>query len=339
MSSPIPRARLLQLTAAALLLLAVGGYSLWWVQLAHSLRDGAVRWIEARNASGWTITTGEIGIGGYPLAIRLTLPQPSVTDHGGNRWQGPAIIATIKPWAPNLPHLDASGHHVLTPAGTPPLVLSADSATADLVIDAGGIVDTVSIVIADASAEGAALGRLTATLRRLAPGKVDYTVASLGLSAEIDRLMLPETPRMVLGHSLTHAKLEARVMGSIPPGPLKPALAAWSGDGGIVQIDGLSLDWPPLGLSGKGTLALDRDMQPILASTCTLRGLFEAIDTLTRAGTVRAKDAGLAKIVLGLLSRPAADGVQELTVPLTVQNRTLFVGPAGLLKIPQMNWE
>jgi len=339
MSFSPPRARVLQLAAAALLLVAIGGYSLWWVQLAHSLRDGALRWVEARNASGWSIATGDIGIGGYPLAIRLTLPQPSATDPGGNRWQGPPIIVTITPWAPNRPHLDASGHHVVTPAGAPPLVLSADSVTADLVLDTSGVVDSVNLGIANASAEGAELGRLSATLRRLAPGKVDYTAASLGLSAELEKLVLPDFPHMVLGHSLMHAKLEARVMGSIPAGPLKPALAAWSGDGGIVQIDGLTLDWPPLGLSGKGTLALDRDMQPILASTCTLRGLFDAIDALTRAGTVRAKDAGLAKIVLGLLTRPAADGVPELTVPLTVQTHTLYVGPAALLKIPPLNWE
>jgi hypothetical protein len=309
------------------------------VQLAHSLRDGAARWVEARNATGWTITTGDVVIGGYPLAIHVTIAQPSIIDPSGNRWQGPPLVATVEPWAPNRPHLDVSGHHVVTPAGTPPLVLSAGSATADLIIETNGFVDTVTVAIADATAEGAELGRLNATLHRLAPVKVDYSVASLAISAEIDKLVLPSDPRMVLGHSLTHAKLEARVMGSIPAGPLKPALAAWSGEGGIVQIDGLALDWPPLGLSGKGTLALDRDMQPILASTSTLRGLFEAIDALTRAGTVRAKDAGLAKIVLGMLARPAADGVPELTVPLTVQNRTLYIGPAALLKVPAVNWE
>jgi hypothetical protein len=143
---------------------------------------------------------------------------------------------------------------------------------------------------------------------------------------------------MGLSRQVTSLRLEAQLLGNIGPGPLLQALAAWRDDGGTVKIDRLAVDWPPLGLSGNGTLALDRDMQPILASSCAIRGLFDALDGLVRASLIKDQDARVIKLVLGLLSRRAADGVQELTVPVTVENRTLYVGPAALLKVPALVW-
>lgn len=213
----------------------------------------------------------------------------------------------------------------------------AKQASADLSLNDGGLA-AAAVDLADIAGEGATIGRISASLQRVASGRADHQTASWAVTASLDGLVLPEDPRLLLGHSLTTASLQARLMGELPTGTLQSALKAWRDDGGTLEVDALSFDWPPLQLTGKGTVALDRDMQPILASTSTVRGVFEAVDSLTVAGVIRQKDAGVAKLVLGLLMKPAADGRKELTVPLTVQNRTLSVGPVALLKVPEVVW-
>jgi hypothetical protein len=66
--------------------------------------------------------------------------------------------------------------------------------------------------------------------------------------------------------------------------------------------------------------------------------LFEAVDALTRSGTVRAQDAGMIKLVFGLLMKPGANGEKTLSVPVTVQNRTLSIGPVKLFEVPAVVW-
>ena len=337
MSRPTRRLKLLVLALAAILVVALGGYSLSWYQLAGSLRNGLDRWVAGRNATGWKIATGDVTVDGFPFVLRLSLPTPSVTDPEGDAWQGPPMTAVTTPFGPNRVHLTAAGRHSFTWAGGMPIEAEAKDLSADLVLDADGSAET-SLDVTQASVGTAHLDRLMATVQRLSNGPADHTTPTWGLKAGVESLVLPNDPRLVLGRTIGSARLEVRLLGRVPPGPLRDGLAKWRDDGGTVDIDSLSLYWPPLGLTGSGTLALDHDMQPLLASRCTIRGLFGAVDTLTRDGIVHAKDAGVAKLILGLLMKPAADGVQELAVPVTLQNRALYVGPAHLMKIPEVRW-
>jgi hypothetical protein len=76
----------------------------------------------------------------------------------------------------------------------------------------------------------------------------------------------------------------------------------------------------------------------MLASSCNVRGLFKAIDVLVRSGTVRPQDAGMVKLAFGLLMKTDRDGGQSLSVPVTVQNRVLSVGPVKLFDMPALEW-
>jgi hypothetical protein len=305
--------------------------------LAETARVELGRWITEQASAGWKISTGEVVVSGFPLRIVMTLSAPAVEDPTGNVWRGPSLSVSLPLTDPQRPHLEAAGQHVFTLNGHDPLAIAAEGFSADLSID-GHSLDEASIALVTASIGTVHIGRLDFQLHRLAVGHVEHSVPSWGLALSLENLALPDNAHLLFGSLVPAARLETHLQGSLSGGPLPQALAAWRDDGGTLEIDSLSVDWPPLALSGKGTLALDRDLQPILASSCNVLGLFEAIDVLSRNGIVRAQDAGLVKLVFGLMMKPGRDGAQTLTVPLTVQNRTLSIGPAKLFQIPALVW-
>jgi hypothetical protein len=335
--SGLSRATRLLFAGFGLLLVLIGGYALWWHSLTVRLRGDLDHWVAERAAAGWKISTGAVAVGGFPLHVVMTLAAPGVEDPTGNAWQGPPLTVFLPLLSPRHPHLEAPGQHVFTVNGLDPIAMSAAQASADLVIDEHGLGEA-SVDLGTASAKALRVDRLSLQLQRLAAGKVEHDVSSWGLRLALDNLALPDDPRLLFGSLLPAARLEARLQGSLSGGSLRQVLTAWRDDGGTVEVDSLSVAWPPLALSGKGTLALDRDLQPILASSCNIRGLFEAIDALTRSGVVRPKDAGMVKLVFGLMMKPDKDGTQALSVPVTIQNRILSIGPAKLFELPVISF-
>ncbi len=60
---------------------------------------------------------------------------------------------------------------------------------------------------------------------------------------------------------------------------------------------------------------------------------------MTTHGVVRASDASMARIVLGLMARePVGGGTPELNLAVTVQNRKLYTGPISLMTMPEVVW-
>ena len=47
----------------------------------------------------------------------------------------------------------------------------------------------------------------------------------------------------------------------------------------------------------------------------------------------------LAAAVLGVLARPGPSGEKAITVPLTLQQSRLYLGPAALGRVPRISWE
>ncbi|MDR3439176.1 DUF2125 domain-containing protein [Telmatospirillum sp.] len=325
------------LAGTLLLLLLAAGYDVWWHQLAARLQSELDRWIAERQAAGWVVATGAVTVRGFPLRMEMTFEEPSIADPLGNRWQGPQLTATISPFAVGQSHLDAPGRHQLSIAGAAPVALTVDRLSGELSIGLNGV-SQVAVDIGGLAVNQLHADHLAVTVRRLAAGPVTHADASWGVVTSMESVRFPEDPRLPFGPTLSSAHLEARLMGDMARGRPLDALTAWRDDGGTVEIDALTLDWPPLALTGKGTLALDGRMQPILASNCTVRGLFEAVDVLTRAGSVRAQDAAMVKLVLGLLMKPGPDGTQALTIPMTIQNRRLSVGPVALFEVPEISW-
>jgi hypothetical protein len=320
-----------------LLLILAGGYALWWHSLTNTLRVELEHWIDERAAAGWKISTGVVTVEGFPFRIVLSLSAPVVEDPSGNVWKGPPLAVVLPLLSPQHPHFDAAGRHDFSLKGYEPISLVAQAASVELAFDGHGLTEA-SLAMSSASAGSFGLGRMDLQWNRQAVGHVAQDVTSWSMQLALQNITLPDDSRLLFGPLLPSVRLESHLRGSLPGGPLDQALTAWRDDGGTLEIDLLSIDWPPLALSGKGTLALDHALQPELGSSCDVHGLFEAIDALTRGGMVRAKDARLAKLVFGLLMKPDKNGAIALTVPVTIQNRVLSVGPVKLFEVPVLAW-
>jgi hypothetical protein len=127
-------------------------------------------------------------------------------------------------------------------------------------------------------------------------------------------------------------------MGAFPSGSLAQAAAKWRDDGGMLELDHLSLRWGDMAVTASGTLALDRDLQPIGGFSGGVAGFDQLLTTLVAAGRVKASDARIARLALAMLARAGPDGRPEIPTSLSIQNGEMFLGPAKLGKAPRIDW-
>lgn len=330
---------------AILVVSCLATYSVWWWRLGHIVQDGMQRVIADASQAGWTIATGATSITGFPFALRLSVPQPEVAASKGDLWQGAPVTVIFSPFSPRHPHVIASGRYVFTLAGEAPRIVTIGIGESDLSFDRAGLsqlsvqLSGINGKISDGPEPEDVKGKaLSLVLERLAMEPVPHQVASWHLAANVYDLLLPVDVYPGLGRHIASAKVEARLLGSLGKPPLKEALMAWRDDGGTVEIDGLSLEWPPLSLSGKATLALDGAMQPMLASNAAVRGLSPFLEALGQQGILQPQVLLMLKMALGLVIKPGANGEMELNVPLSIQERKLYLGPVTLFKFPELVW-
>lgn len=130
------------------------------------------------------------------------------------------------------------------------------------------------------------------------------------------------------------------VMG--PPPALTPAaLEAWRTDGGVVELTALRGDFPPLAAEGDFTFALDRDLQLVGAGGLRLTGVEAALDLAAKQpdSPFKPKEIKQARQIALMLTRPDPQGgAGHVALPLSIQDRRLFVGPFQVLKLPPLVW-
>ena len=115
-------------------------------------------------------------------------------------------------------------------------------------------------------------------------------------------------------------------------------LARWRDAGGIIEIDTIQGTYGALKTHAVGTVALDKDLQPLIAMSAKFQGFFPAIDAFKKAGYIRSGDAAIAKLVLGVLSKRGPKGGRSISLPLTLQDGQLFAGPVPLMAVPAIDW-
>lgn len=323
-------------SVAALAVIAVL-YVVWWQVLASKWQEGIAGWEATVAKQGWTVTTGDLSVSGFPGVLRIGLPAPKAQGAAGNSWTGPTAVLEISPFAPLTPRFSAPGHHIFTLAGHAPVDIDAENLTGTVTAARGGP-SAISIDARRVSTGAIALDGFTAEIHRLDAKSDDPTAPVLAATAEIDRLGLPENALPVLDRTVSVAHLALRLRGTIPPGPPAQSLATWRDAGGTIEIDSLDLDWPPLAGAGNATLALDKDLQPELAGSVTVRGLPALIDRMVQLGEMKPGAAVAAKVVLGLAATENTDGMPENKVGVAIQNRVLSVGPARIVQLPEVAW-
>jgi Uncharacterized protein conserved in bacteria (DUF2125) len=222
----------------------------------------------------------------------------------------------------------------------PPLQLAAHTAIGTLAVDpqtGANLWLNLQDVIAEASAKVPISSADAWVILPPRPPR-SHTEPTLGMALDLRQVQLPAMTS-VLNDTIEELAFGITVKGAVPNGKLTQALAEWRDAGGTVELDNLHLDWGGVGANASGTIALDRELQPVGGFSGAIAGYDKILIGFVQSGRMRAADAGLARLALAMLAKAGPDGRPEIKTAFTIQNGEMFLGPAKLGKAPRITWE
>jgi len=324
-----------------LLALLGGGYTVYWVVLAHRIEAGLGPWQEAQRAQGLAVEWESVALAGFPTAFRLRFRVASAQGEKPTHFTAaaPLVLAEARVW--DLQHWRVSAPNGATMTLPDEATGVSAAALRGQVKLAGNGNTAIGLTGSNLAGEGLAAGlHIDAATAQLAlPGRApeNHVDAGLAASVRLTQVTLPEAVEP-FGKEVETLSLAATIKGALPPGKLRDALEAWRRNGGTVELTDGVLHWGALTVNANGTLALDDQLQPIGALTATIENHDAIVDAAVASGALRPRDAGLLKIVLGLMAKPGADGRKQLTLPVSLQNDRVYLGPAQIAALPRLSW-
>ena len=324
--------RALFFALSTLLVLAIA-YSLYWFHAAGLVRKSVAAWSEQHRAAGWQIEYREMAVAGFPAKVVVRLEAPSIVSPSGLGWRAEAVSAAASPLDLSHIHLVAAGRHTLT-AGPWRAEATFADVQADLGFDRAG---QPSELTATASGVGIEVAGIAVTAKAAALSlALDQAEPTFSVSA--DAVDFPPLAGFVLDRRIDRFALSGRLRGRVPPGTPTAALAAWSADGGVVEIEHLLLDWAPLGLEADGTIAFDRRLQPLAAFSARVRGTAPLLDRLAETRQIQPGAAMVAKTLMALMAKPDGQGRAAVSLPISLQDGQLWLGPVRVAAVPAIDW-
>jgi hypothetical protein len=174
------------------------------------------------------------------------------------------------------------------------------------------------------------------------PARPEHARPSQLFEWSIEAFRPPHAIQLPLGDEIARIAVAGEVRGRLAVEEGRDAFGRWRDDGGTIELSRVEGRWGALALAGEGTLALDGAFQPVGAFTARIEGYSETIDALRAAGAVSGTNALAAKVALTALARRDGEltggGRPYLTLPISLQERRLYVGPVALLTVPALAW-
>jgi hypothetical protein len=330
--------------AIALVLVLLGGYTAYWFYVAAQLDKGVDDWVAFQRQRGLTVEFERTRIDGFPLAFRTTFRQPHLAGAIAGQsfdWRGPDVEGRVSPIDLHAMTFSGPGHHAID-LGAGPATVDAKDLTARLGLDNLGQVSALAVQFADLKAtlpDGKAVAAASgdASLNVAPPPKADSDPL-LQFAASAKDLKLPEGTILLTADPLGEARIAGTVKGPMPMAPLRQALASWRDAGGTVEVTDFGLAQATLSLSGSATVALDENLQPIVAANLKARGLAATIDLLASQRRIYPEDALKMKLFVKGAERDAPGGYKEVATGLTIQGGYLAWGPFKLARVPPIEW-
>jgi hypothetical protein len=331
-----------------LLLLLSAAYIVWWLNAASEFRNRALAWMEDRRAAGWRMEYTEVTRRGFPLKLGLRFDKPVIgSPDAAWRWTASRVLLSMPVLDAESVRLAIKGDQTVEVAGAPgakPRKYSGRAEKFAFDLAPGGWMPNgrLSIRELEMQGEGAgeslALSRLDLVSRGDPAAATDPAKSSYAVKLTGSGMRLPEALTVPLCSQIAHLALEAKLLGGLKAGPWPDALRKWRDDGGAVEATRLVLACGGLAINGEGTFALDRTGQPIGAMTARIQGYEAALDELAAEEVISAHVAATAKILLRAMARSGGEGVPFLSAPVSIQDRTVSVGPVPLLKLDAVDW-
>ncbi len=335
----------LGLAVAVLLVAICGAYGAFWFVVAGRLEDGVTQWAQSLRAQNLDLSWRSIRVGGFPLAFRVALSDARLRDLAAapkGEVQVPLLSGSASAWNFRVWQVTApeglSGTANLAAGAAVKLTARAASGSVAVENEGGG---TLWLSVSEPAGDaGGRLAARDADLWLILPSHQPqtHTERAIGVALDVRGLSLPTVPTP-FRNPVDEISLGVTVMGEIPAAPARQAAAAWRDSGGTLELDHVTVRWGSLTISGSGTVALNADLQPIGGFSGAIEGYDELLKALVAAGRMRAGDARLAQLALGMLAKAGRDGRPEIATSFTIQNGEMYLGPAKLGKAPRIVWE
>lgn len=327
---------------ATLVALVAAGWTGGWYWAAGKV-EAQAKAFAANPPPGITVDPGTIGIDGFPLSFTVESSAPSLRRDDGLSWNAAGVVATAKPWTlPEINFVIAPPQRIALPGSPAVTALVEGSSNGRARIGMDGQPNRLFLTLMGVKLEGGALPQ-TIPVARLG-ASVDRAPDEAGvgaiLSADAAGVEIPDLGFAAMGHRVDRVGVRVSVLGPLPRAATAADLTAWRGAGGKLRVDEMTLNWRGLLIDAGGTLDLDDNLQPKGVLTAKIRGYEPLLEDLEKAGLVSARDAGFAKVGLGLLAgQPAADGTRTVTAPITIEKGRVSVGPMQVAKLPEIKWK
>ncbi len=334
-------ARIALLAAPAALLAAALLWVAGWFAVAHLVEAQARGWIEQERAAGARVSHRRLAVEGFPLRWTLVAEDYAISRETPQRQSvsGTRLEARILPWDLSRVPLRLPGLHRLERDG---LALEVEAARpeATLSLRPGGGVSGIRAELGDASlrvpgATGAArAARIAFELREIDPPAAQ-TRAFLALSLAIADLVPPPGTRPPFDRALRGGELELSLRGERARGGTQAErIAAWRDSGGVLELQRLRLDWPPVLVQGDGSATLDARNRPEAALSLRISGLPDLLQAMARAGLVAPQQAAMLGALAGGMARTdPATGRAEVVVPVSAQNGRLSLAGIPVMRL------
>lgn len=341
--APSARAHRIVLGLGLAVAFGTGLYGAAWTYMAERFADGVRAFIAAHPGEGIAFAYAGIALGGFPFRLEAQALAPSATVAFKDRtwiWRPERATFSARPWSVDRVTLDLSGAHAVSPADASGLVRWTATAR-EFALEARISSANVSALVLGAR-EFRIRGRGGEEMLAFARFKLDWRPdrarPSQYFESFVEAIRLPPSARLPLGDEIARVAVVGEVRGPLVPSDGRDALGRWRDEGGTVELSRIEGRWGALALAGEGTLALDRDLQPVGAFTARIEGYSETVDALRAAGAVSGGNALAAKMALTALARRDEGGRPYLTLPVSIQDRRLYVGPVQLLTAPAIPW-
>ncbi len=335
----------------ALFLIVVAGATGSWFIGADLVRQRINMIAGGPVATGRSFAAQSIEITGFPFTFDAAvtgLRLSGRTPRGVWQWQASALRARLSPWRSTAITFDLAGSHKLRfRVGRRLLDLEIKMAAAEGVFHEGSSggphilkFAPKEITIRDEmSRQQFAAQGASVQVYRSVDKKAGDSEISAGLLISLKGITLPEEAKKLLGRKMARLEAEIQVLGDLPMTMDRPGLSRWRRDGGTLEIKNLDFAWGPAKVKASGTLGLDDALQPEVSLVTSITGYQKTVDALVAAGVVREGVARGVKLILDMMARRSQPG-QEATVrvPVSVQNRVIYVGPARLARLPLLRW-
>jgi hypothetical protein len=328
----------------AALLLLLGAYSAYWFVVAGLIEDGFGQWAQSLREQNLDLSWRAIGVRGFPLSFRIELSDARLRGAASpaGELQVPLLSGSARPWNFRVWHLTAPSGLSATagPADKPAAMLNVQTLEGSVAIGAEGGATVWLGLVAPALDSGMRLAARKTQIWLSLPQHPPQTHGepTIGVALDVDGLTLPAVPAP-LHNPLDELAIGVTLMGPIPAAPPREAALAWRDAGGTLELDRFAMRWDTLAMTGSGTMALDRNLQPMGSFSGAIEGYDELMTALVAAGQLRASEAGLARLALTVLAKAGPDGRPQIATSFTLQNGEMYLGRIKLGKAPRIAWE